>query len=215
VGEWVLPFAAVGTSFVIRLGLRNAKARRNVGNLWDVMTFWPRRFHPFAVRPYAERAVPRLQGYIESRPGPVVVSAHSQGTILAFAALRGMAGRPKLGQVALATYGSPLSRLHSRFFPHYFNPGELGALHDELWGWSNFYRRTDHIGQQVFDGVGGAALDDMVLPDPVVTPPTDDDPDAVWEPDPDPRRAVAGHNDYRRERELKAWVRSAKDRLRA
>lgn len=213
-GEWVLPFAAIGSSLIIRAGLRNEKARSNVGNLWDVMTFWPRRYHPFAVRPYAERAVPRLQQYIESQPGPVVVSAHSQGTILAFAALRGMAGRPKLEMVALATYGSPLSRLHARFFPHYFHPDQFAALHGELAEWRNFYRRTDHIGQQVFDEVGPAAGDDVVLPDPVVDPPADDDPDAPWEPDPDPRRAVAGHNDYRRQPELKAWVRSAKERLR-
>ena len=214
-GEWVLPLAAVGSSLVIRAGLRREKVRSNVGNLWDVMTFWPRRYHPMAVRPYAERAVPRLQHYVESQPGPVVVSAHSQGTILAFAALRGMAGRPKLREVALATYGSPLSRLHARFFPHYFNPDEFAALHGEVAGWRNFYRRTDHIGQQVFDEVGPAAADDVVLDDPPVAPPVDDGVDGPWapDPDPDPGRAVAGHNDYRRQPELKAWVRSAKEPL--
>ncbi|MDQ4068598.1 MAG: alpha/beta hydrolase, partial [Actinomycetota bacterium] len=213
VGEWVLPFAAVGSSLLIRLALRNSGARRNVGNLWDVMTFFPRRFHPFAVRPYAERAVPRLQRHIEAQPGPVLVSAHSQGTVLAFAALRGLAGRPVLRRVALVTYGSPLSRLHARFFPHYFNADEFKALHDELWAWRNFYRYTDHIGQKVFDEVADAAADDVVLADPAVAPPADDGSDL--EPDPDPRRIVAGHNDYRRERDLKTWVRSTKERLEA
>src|SRR5947209_419809 len=41
-------------------------ALRRVGNVWDILTFWPRTFHPFAVRPYAERAVPELQEFIRT-----------------------------------------------------------------------------------------------------------------------------------------------------
>lgn len=39
----------------------SSTAGRILGNVWDVLTFWPLRYHPFAVPPYAERAVPELR----------------------------------------------------------------------------------------------------------------------------------------------------------
>ncbi|MFN2488801.1 MAG: hypothetical protein ABR529_03490, partial [Actinomycetota bacterium] len=77
-------------SVFLRAATRSLASRRLVGNLWDVLTFWPRWHHPFAVRPYSERTVPKLQHRLAhpTKWGhPVVISAHSQGTVLAAAAL--------------------------------------------------------------------------------------------------------------------------------
>jgi hypothetical protein len=220
-GEWVLPFLPFALSFVIRLGARSIGARRNIGNLWDVLTFWPRRFHPLGVRPYAERAVPQLQRYLEHchehEDAPVVISAHSQGSVLAFTALRGLIDPLLLKRVAFVTYGSPLSRLHARFFPHYFNSEEFRALRQDLFdpedGWQNFYRQTDHIGQRVFDEIPEASPKDHILPDPAVSEPVHDPNEPPLEHDLEPLRRIAGHNYYLQERQLKNWVTEVKQRL--
>ncbi|MGH8887697.1 MAG: hypothetical protein ACRDYX_21510, partial [Egibacteraceae bacterium] len=213
-GEWVLPFAPIALSLLIRQGARSIGARRNIGNLWDVLTFWPRRFHPLGVRPYAELAVPELQRYLEHccehEDAAVVVSAHSQGSILAFAALRGLDDPFFLKRVALVTYGSPLDRLHARFFPCYFNGDEFRALRQGLFdqehGWQNFYRRTDHIGQRVFDEVPEATSHDQLLPDPTMSEPVHNADERPLERGLEPLRTIAGHNYYLRERQLKNWV---------
>ena len=67
----------------------NPVSLRRVGTVWDVIAFWPRTFHPFAVRPYAERAVPELRVLL-TRGGwgnGLQVTAHSQGAVLVHAAL--------------------------------------------------------------------------------------------------------------------------------
>ena len=142
--------------------------------------------------------MPELQDHInrslEGRRA-LVISAHSQGTVLAFAALSGMSGDEDLARVALVTYGSPLARLHARFFPAYVGPNELAWLRRQLFSWDNFYRATDHIGQSVFDEVPGAGADDRELPDPAEgaldLTPSEPGPEA----DRVPWRDVAGHND--------------------
>jgi hypothetical protein len=221
IGEWVLPLAPFVLSLLIRLGARSIGARRNIGNLWDVLTFWPRRFHPLGVRPYAELAVPQLQRYIEHcrerEDAAVVVSAHSQGGVLAFAALRGLDNSQLLKKVALVTYGAPLDRLHARFFPHYFNGDEFRALRNMLFdqknGWENFYRLTDHIGQRVFDEVSEAVSNDHLLADPTMSEPVHTANELPLERDLEPLRRIAGHNYYLRERQLKQCVAEIKQQL--
>src|SRR5260370_11313396 len=64
--------------------------RRSIGVLWDVGTFWPRSYHPLAPPCYAERAVPELQRrlwWLHDNGGSVMVVGHSQGSVLATAAL--------------------------------------------------------------------------------------------------------------------------------
>ena len=54
---WVVVPGALVTVIVVRAGLNNTTARRAIGGVFDVLTFFPRRVHPFAPPCYGERAV--------------------------------------------------------------------------------------------------------------------------------------------------------------
>ncbi|MBW3605756.1 MAG: hypothetical protein KY460_12790 [Actinobacteria bacterium] len=210
---------------------RRSATRRRVGMLWDVLTFWPRRIHPWGIRPYAERAVPELQHRLcrhLRRGRRVILSAHSQGTVIAVAALaQFMAIDPTvLQRVALVTYGSPIVQLYARFFPAYFHGSLLADVHTHLFddgltphaGWRNFYRETDYVGKALFVDV--LSIDaDQLLDDPATQPDVDDLPfTEVLASAPDPVReaftTIAGHSDYNGELELRTWVEALAERLR-
>lgn len=75
---------------LIRKNAQSRASRRQLGKVWDVLSFWPRRFHPLAAPCYAERAVPEFRDRVRHHllaGKSVIVSAHSQGTVIAFAAL--------------------------------------------------------------------------------------------------------------------------------
>ncbi|GAA4859993.1 hypothetical protein GCM10023403_25420 [Pseudonocardia benzenivorans] len=153
------------TALVLRrmyAAVRSVAARRGVGVLWDVGTFWPRWFHPLAPPTYSDRAVTGLTDRIEDvEPGEVfVVAAHSQGSVIAGTAL--LAANPRT-PVALLTFGSPWHHLYGEFFPGYFDTGATAALVDTLdRRWRNLYRDTDPIGGPVHD----PAVDASALADP-------------------------------------------------
>ena len=166
-------------------------ALKRIGNVWDILTFWPRAFHPFAVRPYAERAVPELQEFMAGAPrrDQMVVAAHSQGTVLAYAAIRpSVAGTDDpLPPFSLITFGSPLRALYAAVFPYYFDVDDFEATRQGVpGGWLNYFRFTDHVGRDVFDG---AATADRPLADALP-----------------PAGKVLGHNDYWGEPEIRAAV---------
>jgi hypothetical protein len=216
VGAYVLPALALLLVQVVRKGREGA--RTFASTLWDVFTFWPRRFSPLAVRPYSERAVPELQGRIlhhtqdRSDPCPLLLAGHSQGSVLAFAALSPLSAA-QLQRVALVTYGSPISSIYAVFFPAYFGPPEVEALRDKLptlagglAGWRNFYRRTDPIGGPVFADTTTPDRDTEVL-DPFPGPATDlADATPPRERDAAPWLRVSGHSHYEQEPALKGWV---------
>ncbi|MFB9233983.1 hypothetical protein ACFFWC_00280 [Plantactinospora siamensis] len=135
---------------VLRRGWRNLASRRRIGVLWDITTFWPRAYHPLAPPAYPERAVPELQRRLwrlHDSGGRVVLTAHSQGTVLAAAALLQPENRPTDGRVALVTFGSPLRTLYGWAFPAYFSAEVLRGLESRgVYAWRNFYYRTDYIG---------------------------------------------------------------------
>ncbi|MEW2298428.1 hypothetical protein AB0958_00370 [Streptomyces sp. NPDC006655] len=191
VGSWL-----VGLGFVLfvtwgRRAYKDASARRTVGILWDVGTFWPRAAHPFAPPCYAERAVPdltwRMVTWTRRTGGRLVLSGHSQGSVLAAAAAWQLTPSVR-SRVALLTYGSPLERLYGRWFPAHFGPAELGSLHREVACWRNLYRLTDPIGGPVRIADGdGPQVDHPPLKDSLAYGRTPD------HPLPGP---VLGHSDY-------------------
>jgi hypothetical protein len=221
-GTMILVSMSTILVFLWREGRRTG-VRRQVGMIWDVLTFWPRRTHPWAIRPYSERAVPELQERLCRHLGRdryVVVSAHSQGTVLAVAALAQLVeiDPDAAGRIALVTYGSPIAQLYQRYFPAYFHLPLTLDLHRRLahgeissdMAWRNFYRATDYVGKALFTETGLAGADRM-LDDPAVQPVIDELPLAdVVAGAPDPIReafsALALHSDYNGEIELRAWV---------
>ncbi|MGW1534298.1 hypothetical protein [Streptomyces aureus] len=190
-GSWL-----IGLGFILfvtwgRRAYKDPAARRTIGILWDVGTFWPRAAHPFAPPCYAERAVPdltwRMATWTRATGGRLVLSGHSQGSVLAAAAAWQLDPSVR-GRVALLTYGSPLERLYGRWFPAHFGPAALASLHRDVACWRNLYRRTDPIGGPVLlSGDCGPEVDHDPLRDPLAYGRTE------RQPLPAP---VLGHSDY-------------------
>ncbi|MFF5973243.1 hypothetical protein ACFY7C_17135 [Streptomyces sp. NPDC012769] len=191
-GSWMIGFGFLLFVTWGRRAYKDASARRTIGILWDVGTFWPRAAHPFAPPCYAERAVPdltwRMSSWTRQTGGRLVISGHSQGSVLAAAAVWQLPPTTR-GRVALLTYGSPLERLYGRWFPAYFGPASLRALHRTVHCWSNLYRSTDPIGGPVRVPAEGdrPAVDRAELLDPVAYGRT------RRHPLPEP---ILGHSDY-------------------
>ncbi|MFJ6567588.1 hypothetical protein ACIQNU_09205 [Streptomyces sp. NPDC091292] len=192
VGSWL-----IGLGFILfvtwgRRAYRDPSARRTIGILWDVGTFWPRAAHPFAPPCYAERAVPdltwRMATWTRATGGRLVISGHSQGSVLAAAAAWQLTPSVRK-RVALLTYGSPLERLYGRWFPSHFGPAALARLHRDVDCWRNLYRATDPIGGPVrVPGERAAeAVDRPPLKDPLAYGRT------PQHPLPAP---ILGHSDY-------------------
>jgi hypothetical protein len=158
---WVAVMIPVTGVFLLRWGWQRPGARRWLGVLWDVGTFWPRAFHPFAPPCYAERAVPDLQRrirWLQDSGARVLLVGHSQGSVLAAAAL---AQQRDTGDTTLITFGSPLSTLYGWGFPAWINRD----LFDRIKGqWANYSYRTDYIGGPIGDGEV-----DVPLPDPATS----------------------------------------------
>jgi hypothetical protein len=190
-GSWLLGIGVVLLVAMGRRAYRDAAVRRTVGVLWDVGTFWPRAAHPFAPPCYAERAVPdlswRMGTWIEATGGRLIVSGHSQGSVLAAAAVWQLDAATR-GRIALLTHGSPLERLYGRWFPAYFGPRALAALHRDMPRWRNLWRVTDPIGGPVRVAAGdGRPVDGTALTDPLHYGRT------LRRPLPEP---ILGHADY-------------------
>ncbi|WP_098020452.1 hypothetical protein [Streptomyces sp. b62] len=191
-GSWLIGFGFLLFVAGGRRAYKDASARRTIGILWDVGTFWPRAAHPFAPPCYAERAVPdlasRMSAWTSTTPrGRLVISGHSQGSVLAASAVWQLpdATRPR---VALLTYGSPLERLYGRWFPAYFGPGPLLGLHRSVHCWRNLWRATDPIGGPVRIGADpDPGVDRGPLRDPLAYGRTTE------LPLPEP---ILGHSDY-------------------
>lgn len=173
-GSWLIGFGFILFVTWGRRAYKDPSARRTIGILWDVGTFWPRAAHPFAPPCYAERAVPDLTWRMaawtratSATGGRLVISGHSQGSVLAAAAAWQL--RPSVRKrVALLTYGSPLERLYGRWFPAHFGPAALSSLHREVDCWRNLHRATDPIGGPIgLHGDCGPQVDRPALKDPL------------------------------------------------
>ncbi|MFF0744686.1 hypothetical protein ACFYVL_30230 [Streptomyces sp. NPDC004111] len=197
-GSWLIGFGFLLFVTWGRRAYRDPKARRTIGILWDVGTFWPRAAHPFAPPCYAERAVPdltwRMATWTERTGGRLVISGHSQGSVLSAAAVWQLPPRTR-HRVALLTYGAPLERLYGRWFPAYFGPSSLRGLHDEVDCWRNLWRHTDPIGGpvQVVPDEGCHPVDHAPLLDPLAYGRTRE------QPLPAP---ILGHSEYQADPEF-------------
>ena len=180
-GTWLIGAFALGLVAVGRLAYKRPKLRRSVGIIWDVGSFWPRATHPLAPPCYTERALPdltlRLEGLTSGERDRVILSAHSQGTVIAAATVLQMDPEVR-AKMALLTYGCPLRRLYGRFFPAYFGPDAMTKVGAALtgpntpraqWPWRNLHRPSDPIGGAVFRRYGlGQKTNDV--DQPVVDP---------------------------------------------
>ncbi|MGF1666031.1 MAG: hypothetical protein ACFCVC_07125 [Acidimicrobiia bacterium] len=154
-----IPLVLVATRVVG--ALRDRDKRRLLAVPWDVGSYFARRFHPFAPPSYRDQAVADLEAAVEHYRGqgfPVVIGAHSQGTVVCAAAVsdsgEGMA-------TALLTYGSPLASLHARFFPRYFTDEYLTGVATKAGaGWINLWRPTDPISGPLSPGPEDRRIDD-------------------------------------------------------
>ena len=165
--------------------------RRSVGILWEVTSFFPRRFHPLCPPCYAERSVPELRHRLvhltEKGRGALLV-AHSQGTLICAAALLTLLDdeecRTRLRRVAWVTHGCMLRRLFGRGYPSFVTKEDLIrlklALEDPIAPangdfpeppgvphWMNFCRYSDYLGGRVFTK--------LQLPPPLITADRKDD----------------------------------------
>jgi hypothetical protein len=177
----------------------NPASLRRVGTIWDAICFWPRTFHPFAIRPYSERAVPELR-VLMARTGwshDLQVTAHSQGSVLVFAALLPYTRTadllpPAPTEATFVTFGCPLRTIYCRAFPAYVRGEQFGEVARLLGGrWINVFRYTDHIGRSVFVPDSDRDVDVATALD-LTAGPLDG---AIADPAPGAKR-LAGHNDY-------------------
>jgi hypothetical protein len=202
----LLPLALVA---LLNRSYRSPGLRRGIGTFWDVATFWPRWFHPWAPPSYGERAVPQLRVRLHNLASAhrVILSAHSQGTVIAVATLASML--PNGGdsshehrRVVLVTHGSPLGRLYARYFPDYFDQSLFTAVADLLGdegdpiGWYNLRRSTDYIGGEIFPDPPARAVDRHVL-DP--ESPRSEMPGEAPPP-------IQGHSNYYRQTEYRRII---------
>ncbi|MCW2786901.1 MAG: hypothetical protein JWP74_3418 [Marmoricola sp.] len=111
---------------------RSESARKAVGVIWDLTTFWPRAAHPLAPPCYAERVVPELdtrtRWALEADPDNVVIlSGHSQGSLIV-AAMTSRLDERHLSRVRVITYGSQIRALYGRVFPAVAGPDAIGYV---------------------------------------------------------------------------------------
>lgn len=160
---------------VVRAMFRREKVRKALMSAFDVGTFFPRSFHPFAPPSYTERAVPELMRriwWLHDFEGPVVLVAHSQGSVLAAAVLARQSKRsPEDPAVGLVTLGSPLAKLYRWAFPALLSDGLLQNLAKGNGGiaqvqWRNVYYATDYIGGPVMTDGWEVQNIDVRLVDP-------------------------------------------------
>jgi len=205
---WTLTLLPVLAAVILRQGLRNPSNRRRIAIAWDVATFWPRSFHPLCPPSYAERAVPEIQtrlARIWDAGGAVVLLAHSQGSVLATAAVAGLpATRPGLAdRLSVISYGNPTNRLYARHFPSYLDDALLSSVAAKVAGWRNFYRDTDYVGYRMRQA--DPTLD-VYLPDPAT--------DRYHAGDQLPEIRSHAEQGYRRQRAFADYLRDTVAKLR-
>lgn len=163
-GWWTFPSVAVVFTLVVPVvavvtrvvgAWSSEDRRRSLAIPWDIGSFFSRRFHPFAPPTYrdgVEKDLMLVLSQLTRTGDTVVVSGHSQGSIVAVTTLARVGdGNP------LLTHGSPLSSLYMRFFPRSFPADTVAKVGERPW--ANLWRTTDPIGGAI-RGVDDRRLDD-------------------------------------------------------
>lgn len=159
-GAWLFVAGAGLVVTISRGALKNAGLRRGINIVWDVFSFWPHAIHPFVPRPYSRWTVIELRdrirfhlgGHAGIPPDPVepgrpevVVCAHSQGTLISFAAIMQLT-QAERDRIAFLSCGSQLRVIYPRAFPAYVSLTGVTWLFESLKGrWVNLYRVTDPL----------------------------------------------------------------------
>ena len=173
IGTGVLFLVAGFLLYLGRRSLGDSAFRRGVCVVWDLVAFWPSVVHPLVPPPYAPKVIEDLRRRIawhlgecyeldrpedrpctcppQTEPVPfVVLAGHSQGSLIAVAALTRLAERHR-DRVALLTFGSQLQIAYARAFPAYVNVSFLRWVRRPVLNgrWLSLYRETDPIGGPV------------------------------------------------------------------
>ena len=223
-GQWVSAVASLGRllllgwllaiGWLIRGQWSGNATTGELARLWDIVSFWPRWFLPYAPPQYGARAIKDLQvrvgeyldGEVKDDDGhaidnaKLVLAGHSQGSVLVASTVLSMEA-DACGQVGLLTYGSPLSSIYGKAFPGFFGPETFGRLAEKLEAdddvrWRNLYRQTDFVGGPIVE-----LRDDRIdrgLCDPFQVPMQVQDREAVGDEGDAPGDAppVLGHDEY-------------------
>jgi pimeloyl-ACP methyl ester carboxylesterase len=73
-GAYLATLATFAFIAYLRSAVTDPAARKRVGFLWDVVTFWPRACHPLGPPSYAERSIPEVVTRIRRIVGDVAVA---------------------------------------------------------------------------------------------------------------------------------------------
>jgi hypothetical protein len=147
---WAMSALTIVAIGLIRRSLGDRATRRRIGALWDVLTFWPRTTHPFAPPCYGEAVVPMLERRIDELTWHrnryrVIVAGHSQGSVIALAALarRARPGSAPTSRLALVTYGSPIGILYERWFRAVLRPTVFATVQQRVDSWHHLFGMTE------------------------------------------------------------------------
>jgi hypothetical protein len=135
VSMWLVVGMSAGLILLGSQIRRSEKARKAVGVIWDLTTFWPRAAHPLAPPCYAERVVPELEvrsRWVLEKPSDsayrgnlLILSGHSQGSLIVLSTLARIDAM-HLPRTRVVTYGSQIRALYGRVFPRVFGPDIVG-----------------------------------------------------------------------------------------
>jgi hypothetical protein len=145
-GLLAVPLAFVGSGLVIWLA--NFLLRRFLKVVSDVMSYLGNPQYREGIHAHL------LKKLTELDPGPILLVAHSLGSVIAVDSLLAHPQAwSRFRRVRLLTCGSPLKRLFHRFFPlSYPAPEILAGLMARTYGdfeWANVFRPLDYVGKRL------------------------------------------------------------------
>ena len=161
-GAYLATLATGAFLAYLRSAVTDPSARKRIGFLWDVVTFWPRASHPLGPPSYAERSIPEVVTRIrrivgdtaeegdpalaqqhaetfDAGPRPHYREAHTALLVVGYSqgcpiATAVVAQLPPevRARTSLLTLASPVRRLYGRTFPAYFGEHQLELFEQRM-----------------------------------------------------------------------------------